>query len=134
MAKTEKKKKYFEAVGRRKKSVARVRLVESSKNNFVADGRKLEDLFKTESLQKIVKEALEKSGAKFDVSVLLSGGGLKSQAEAARLGISRALVKFQAELRTELKKAGFLKRDPRIKERKKFGLKKARKAPQWSKR
>jgi small subunit ribosomal protein S9 len=134
MATKEKKDKYFEAVGRRKTAVARVRITKATKNTFVINEKDLNSYFPTEELQHIVKEALLQNDDKFSVSVLLKGGGQKSQAEAMRHGISRALVEYNAEFRTELKKAGFLKRDPRMKERKKFGLKKARRAPQWSKR
>lgn len=130
----EKKDRYFEAVGRRKTAVARVRLTKATKNTFVINKRDLNSYFPTEELQSIVKEALLQNDDKFFVSVLLKGGGQKSQAEAMRHGVSRALVEYNAEFRTKLKKAGFLKRDPRMKERKKFGLKKARRAPQWSKR
>jgi len=127
--------KYFEAVGRRKASIARVRLFKSDKNSYSINGKGLKDFFKTASLQNVVTEALQKSaGASFDVSAFVTGGGIKGQAESIRLGISRALISFDLALRGELKRAGFLKRDPRIKERKKFGLKKARKSPQWSKR
>lgn len=131
----EKKNKYYEAVGRRKTSIARVRMTEASSNTYVINGRKLEEYFRTSSLQQTAISPLAKSGGKkFNISVVLSGSGPKSQSEAMRLGISRALVLMDAELRSELKRSGFLKRDPRIKERKKFGLKKARKSPQWSKR
>lgn len=131
----EKKNKYYEAVGRRKTSIARVRMTEASSNTYVINDRKLEEYFRTSSLQQTAISPLAKSGGKkFNISVVLSGSGPKSQSEAMRLGISRALVLMDAELRSELKRSGFLKRDPRIKERKKFGLKKARKSPQWSKR
>ena len=133
--KTEKSKKYYEAVGRRKTAIARVRLTVATNNNYVINDRELERYFTTDSLENTAREALSKSGGKkFSVSVLLKGGGPNAQAEAMRLGIARALVKFDDELRGELKRAGFLKRDPRMIERKKFGLKKARKSPQWSKR
>jgi len=137
MADTKKKDKYYEAVGRRKTATARVRLTEAKSDSFVINhDKKLEEVFPTEELQAVAKEALKESGtsAKFKVSALISGGGVSSQAVALRHGISRALVKFDESLKNKLKKAGFLKRDPRMKERKKPGLKKARKAPQWSKR
>ncbi len=136
MPTTVKKNKYIEAVGRRKTSVARVRMVESSKNSFVINGESLEKYFSTTEMQLIVKDPLNKDGVnvKYAVSVLVKGGGIHSQSEAIRHGISRALVKTDVELRKELKPCGFLKRDPRMKERRKFGLKKARKSPQWSKR
>ena len=133
----DKKKKdvYYEAVGRRKRAVARVRITKASDNSYVINGKDLDTYFPTLSLGNTAREALLKSGGdKFSVSVILKGGGSKSQSEAMRLGIARSLIKFDINLRGELKSAGFLKRDPRIVERKKFGLKKARKSPQWSKR
>ncbi|MCC2630760.1 MAG: rpsI [Candidatus Paceibacter sp.] len=128
--------KYIEAIGRRKTSIARVRLTEASKMSFVINDRELADYFPTAELQRVVMEPFTevKEAGKYKISVLLKGGGISSQAVALRLGISRALLDFDKELRGKLKKAGFLKRDPRAKERRKFGLKKARKAPQWSKR
>ncbi len=128
--------RYIEAVGRRKTSTARVRITEAAKASVVINGKELAEYFVTAELQKIVGEALEKSKVtgKFVMTVLVRGGGIHSQAEALRHGLSRALVAYDLELRTRLKKMGFLKRDPRMKERRKFGLKKARKAPQWSKR
>jgi len=128
--------KYIEAVGRRKTSTARVRITEGSKESLVINDKDVKTYFPTLELQKIVSEAIEKSkvAGKFAVSVRVVGGGIHSQAEALRHGLSRALVTFDEETRKRLKKLGFLKRDPRMKERRKFGLKKARKAPQWSKR
>jgi small subunit ribosomal protein S9 len=127
--------KYFEAVGRRKTSVARVRLFESTKNTFHINDKDLASYFQTEELQAIAHAALKNCGThKFKVSAKMEGGGIHSQAEALRMGIARALLKVDIELRGVLKSAGFLKRDPRAKERRKFGLKKARKAPTWSKR
>ncbi len=130
------KEKYFEAVGRRKTSIARVRLVEGKASTFTINERTLADYFPTAELQSIIEGTLEKAktGKHFEVSAKIVGGGVHSQAEAMRHGIGRALLVFDIELRKKLKKAGFLKRDPRAKERRKFGLKKARKAPQWSKR
>jgi small subunit ribosomal protein S9 len=136
----EKKDKYIEAVGRRKTSTARVRITKSAKSHFVVNGKEVKDHFKTESLRRMIHEPLtkgltgEKAEAKWNVEIKVSGGGIHSQAEAVRLGLSRALVENDGELRHELKTLGYLKRDPRAKERRKFGLKKARKAPQWSKR
>lgn len=124
---------YIEGIGRRKESVARVRITPASKTSFVINDKTMSDYFKTESLQKIVTEALDEKGD-FSVSVKVVGGGVNSQAESVRLGIARALIKKDAELRKELKAKGFLKRDARVKERRKFGLKKARKSAQWSKR
>ncbi|MEK7551963.1 MAG: 30S ribosomal protein S9 [Patescibacteria group bacterium] len=138
--KTEEKKSsketYFEAVGRRKTSIARVRMFEAPKNSFTINDKDIEAYFPTETLRMTVKEPMVKSKVtkKFKVTVLLKGGGISSQAGAMRHGISRALMIFDSELRKKLKQAGFIKRDPRAKERRKFGLKKARKAPQWSKR
>jgi len=129
------KKQYIEGIGRRKVAVARVRLYEASKNTFEINGKKLDEYFKTEAQIATAKEALDLAGgAKFKVSVKVQGSGLPAQAEAVRHGLARALEKFDPTLRAELKDKGYLKRDPRKKERKKFGLKKARRAPQWSKR
>lgn len=135
VVKTENK-KYFEAVGRRKTSVARVRITEAPKTTFVINDRELVSYFPTEKLRLTAKEALSdpQVTAKFKVSAIIRGGGQSSQADALRHGIARALLSYDIDLRKNLKKAGFLKRDPRAKERRKFGLKKARKAPQWSKR
>ncbi len=128
--------RYIEAIGRRKTAVARVRIFEDTKNNFIINGKDIHEYFPTEMLQIKVKEAFAYSDtpAKFKISAKISGSGISAQAEALRHGISRALIKFDEELRKDLKKAGLLKRDPRSKERKKPGLKKARKAAQWSKR
>ena len=137
--KTEKennKELYIESVGRRKTSVARVRMIKSSKNSFSINGKSLEEYFPTERSILLVKDPFSKSKItqKFKITSIIKGGGINSQAEALRHGISRGLIKFDPELRKILKQSGFLKRDPRVKERRKFGLKKARKAPQWSKR
>jgi small subunit ribosomal protein S9 len=128
--------KYIEAVGRRKTSIARVRLTEASKMSFTINDRDLNDYFPTAELQRVINEPFvtAKEAGKYKISAHINGGGISSQAVALRLGISRALIDIDKELRGKLKKAGFLKRDPRAKERRKFGLKKARKAPQWSKR
>jgi small subunit ribosomal protein S9 len=128
--------KYYEAVGRRKTAVARVRLFIDAKNNYEINGKSLETYFPIHEMQLAASEALAnaKVAEKFRVSVKISGGGLAAQAEAVRLGIARALIEYDATLRGRLKKLGYLKRDARAKERRKFGLKKARKAPQWSKR
>jgi small subunit ribosomal protein S9 len=129
------KDRYVEAVGRRKTSSARVRITPASKTSYIINGRDLASYFPTEDLRNIVEEAIGKSKAKnFAVSVKVAGGGIHSQAEAVRHGIARALVEHDETLKEIVKKSGFLKRDPRAKERRKFGLKKARKAPQWSKR
>lgn len=134
--KTTKEKEYFRAIGRRKTSTAVVRLYKASKNTYTINGKDLTEYFKTADLKKIVTSAIETAtpAEKFEIIVTTKGGGIHSQAEAVRHGISRALVKDDAELRSVLKKAKMLKRDPRQVERKKFGLKKARKSPQWSKR
>lgn len=128
--------KYFEGLGRRKTSVARVRLFGQGKKIFLVNEKPLEKYFPLFELQQIVISPLEKMNCldKFGVSVKARGGGYHSQAEAVRHGIAKALIVFNSEFRKELKKAGFLTRDARMRERKKFGLKRARKAPQWSKR
>jgi len=128
------KERYSEAVGRRKTSVARVRLTPSSKNTFVINEKELETYFPTDEMRLLAKEPLANIEGKFKVSAKISGGGIHSQSEALRHGIARALIVHDINLRHDLKRAGHLKRDPRSKERRKFGLKKARKAPQWSKR
>jgi len=122
-------------VGRRKEAIVRVRLVPGS-GNFKLNGRSLEDYFPNKVHQQLIKEpfvTLDKDG-QYDVIATLSGGGVTGQAGALRLAIARALIGIEADDRPALKKAGFLTRDPRAKERKKYGLKKARKAPQYSKR
>lgn len=136
----ETKDRYIEAVGRRKTSTARVRITEGSKTNFTVNGRELKDYFKTEESRRLIGDPIVngvitgKPAMKWSVEAHVSGGGAHSQAEAIRHGLARALVESDAELRPKLKTLGYLKRDPRAKERRKFGLKKARKAPQWSKR
>ncbi len=128
--------RYIETVGRRKTAIARVRISESGRSAISINGSSLNDYFPIESLQKTIHDTLRVANItqKFSISAKVSGGGITSQAEAVRLGIARALIEYDLELRDDLKKAGFLKRDSRIKERKKPGLKKARKRPQWSKR
>ncbi len=125
---------YF-ATGRRKKAVARVRLLPGD-GKIVINKRDIEKYFGLETLRMIVNQPLELTSTKgkYDVLVNIYGGGTSGQAGAIRHGISRALVKSDANLKPELKKAGFLTRDSRMKERKKYGLKKARRAPQFSKR
>lgn len=132
---SKKKDRYFEDVGRRKTSIARVRLFTKA-GDFTVNEKLYGSYFPTFELQKIVEDALQKMKlfGRFRVSVKVSGGGMHSQAEAVRHGLARCLVKFNPDFRKRLKRAGYLKRDPRMKERKKFGLKKARKAPQWAKR
>ncbi|MDE1874737.1 MAG: 30S ribosomal protein S9 [Patescibacteria group bacterium] len=135
------KTRYFEAVGRRKTAVARARILPAAKQSFEITGanggaKDLAGYFATAELQNIAEAAFSQSkiAQKFKVTALVSGGGIHSQAEALRHAISRALLEYDGEMRKKLKKLGFLKRDPRAKERRKFGLKKARKSPQWSKR
>ena len=137
MAKTNLKKKIqFWGTGRRKKAIARVRLVPAGSGAIVINDRTLEDYFPMGTLQYIVKQPLKEVEAegKYDVLVNVVGGGYTGQAGAIKLGIARALVEADPNTRPALKKAGFLTRDPRAKERKKYGLKKARRAPQFSKR
>ena len=136
MATTDTTKRYIEAVGRRKTAIARVRATESSRNTLSVNDKDVETYFPTKSLRLIASDALNKAktNAKFKVTAKVTGGGVSAQAEAIRHGLARILIVYDSELRKKLKKAGFLKRDPRAKERRKFGLKKARKAPQWSKR
>lgn len=125
----------FYGTGRRKKSIARVRLVPGD-GRIVINGRDMDDYFGLETLKAIVKQplALTETTDRYDVLVTVEGGGFTGQAGAIRHGVARALLKVDPELRPTLKKAGFLTRDPRMKERKKYGLKKARRAPQFSKR
>lgn len=125
----------YMGTGRRKKSVARVRLV-PGEGKVIVNKREIETYFGLETLRVIVNQPLVLTATKdkFDVLVNVYGGGLSGQAGAIRHGISRALLKADENLRPELKKAGFLTRDPRMKERKKYGLKAARRAPQFSKR
>ena len=128
--------KYFEAVGRRKTAIARARLTPSTKTSFEVNGRTLEAYFPVKEMQVTASEAIANSKAaeKFIVTVKLVGGGISAQADAMRHAIARALTVYDPLLRGKLKKLTYLKRDPRAKERRKFGLKKARKSPQWSKR
>ncbi|MFA7216657.1 MAG: 30S ribosomal protein S9 [Candidatus Paceibacterota bacterium] len=126
--------KYIEAVGRRKTSIARVRITPASKTTISVNDKDVKDYFPTTEMELIVRQPLTKIEDKFKITAHLVGGGIHSQSEALRHGISRAIIKFNLDFRKTLKVEGFLKRDPRTKERRKFGLKKARKAPQWSKR
>ncbi len=125
----------FQGTGRRKQSIARVRLM-AGKGEITVNGKKLDEYFGTEILKVIVNQpfAITNTVGKYDVIVKVVGGGYTGQAGAIRHGIARALNEANAEFRPALKAAGFLTRDPRMKERKKYGLKKARKAPQFSKR
>ena len=137
MAKSNLKKKLqFWGTGRRKKAIARVRLIPGGNGTIVINDRAFEDYFPQGTLQYIVKQpiaVLEVDG-KYDIFVNVVGGGYTGQAGAIRLGVARALLEAEENSRPALKKAGFLTRDPRAKERKKYGLKKARRAPQFSKR
>ncbi|MCQ2455255.1 MAG: 30S ribosomal protein S9 [Clostridia bacterium] len=128
-------KPYFYGTGRRKSSVARVRVYNGT-GNVTINGRDIDDYFGLETLKVIVRQplSLTETADKFDIVCTVTGGGVTGQAGAIRHGISRALLQFDEELRPSLKKAGFLTRDPRMKERKKYGLKGARRAPQFSKR
>lgn len=127
---------YFEGIGRRKASTARVRITSGS-GSFVINEKKLEEYFPTERDNKTVTEplgVLQTNRSNYDISVLVKGGGVIGQAASVRLGLARAILKMDPELRMELSHAGFLSRDARIKERKKPGLKGARKAPTYTKR
>lgn len=128
--------RYWKAVGRRKTSTAQVRLWVRGIKEVVVNDKPYQDYFSTVELQQVALASLGKMNVadRFRVSVKVRGGGVHSQAEAVRHGIARALVKFNPNFQKRLKKAGFLTRDPRMRERKKFGLKRARKAPQWRKR
>lgn len=130
------KNKFTEAIGRRKTSTARVRITSSSKNTFLINKKEAKDYFKTEEQRRLIQDPIIKSktGNKWEVEVLVKGGGIHSQAEAVRHGLARALTQEEEDVKGKMKTLGYLKRDPRAKERRKFGLKKARKAPQWSKR
>ncbi len=130
------KDKYLEAVGRRKTSVARVRFYAKGDKGFIVNEKPYDKYFTTHDLQETSIAPLKKMKCddKFRVTVKVTGGGVNSQAEAVRHGISRALVIFNPEFKKRLRRAGFLTRDPRQRERKKFGLKRARRAPQWKKR
>ena len=125
----------YQAVGRRKKAIARVRLIPGD-GKIVINGREIDNYFGLETLKMTVRQplALTSLEGRYDVLLNVCGGGLSGQAGAIRHGISRALIKADPELRPAVKKAGFLTRDPRMKERKKYGLKAARRAPQFSKR
>lgn len=129
------KEKYYEAVGRRKSAIARVRLFTKG-SEITINGRPLDSYFSISELRQIVEAPFRKMKnlGKFRTEIKVVGGGLRGQAEAIKHGISRALIKFNPDFRKRLKKAGYLTRDARVKERKKYGLKGARRAPQWAKR
>jgi len=133
---TSKPEKYLEAVGRRKTAIARVRLLIKGEKSFLINGKPLAHYLPGFELQKIANSPLEKMNCldKFGILAKVKGGGIHAQAEAIRLGIARALIIFNPDFRKRLKRVNYLTRDPRMKERKKFGLKRARRAPQWQKR
>ena len=126
---------FYYGTGRRKSSVARVRLYNGT-GNVTINKRDIDDYFGLETLKLVVRQPLELTGltGKFDLVITVEGGGVSGQAGAIRHGVARALLEYDENLRGVLKKAGFLTRDPRMKERKKYGLKAARRAPQFSKR
>ena len=132
----ESKKKYYYGTGRRKSSVARVRVYENGTGAITINGRDINDYFGLDTLKLVVNQPLVTTAmvGKVDIVVTVAGGGVSGQAGAIRHGISRALTLLNPEFRPALKAAGFLTRDPRMKERKKYGLKAARRAPQFSKR
>ena len=132
----ESKRKYFYGTGRRKSSVARVRVYENGTGSITINGRDIDNYFGLDTLKMVVRQPLVSTDlmGKVDVVVTVCGGGVTGQAGAIRHGISRALLLVNGEFRPTLKAAGFLTRDPRMKERKKYGLKAARRAPQFSKR
>lgn len=136
MKKIKNSKIQFWGVGRRKKAIARVRVLSGGENGITVNKLPLDEYFKTDTQKFICKQPLllTETLGKYDVYVNVVGGGLTGQAGAIRHGIARALCEADETLRPELKKAGFLTRDPRMKERKKYGLHKARRAPQFSKR
>ena len=130
------KKPYLYGTGRRKSSVARVHLFPNGTGSITINGRDIEEYFGLDTLKMVVRQPLDATGntGKMDIVATVSGGGVSGQAGAIRHGISRALVTLNPEYRASLKAAGFMTRDPRMKERKKYGLKAARRAPQFSKR
>jgi small subunit ribosomal protein S9 len=132
----ESKRAYHYGTGRRKASVARVRVYENGTGSIIINGRDINDYFGLETLKLVVNQPLVSTNmvGKVDIVVTVAGGGVSGQAGAIRHGISRALVVLNPEFRAALKAAGFMTRDPRMKERKKYGLKAARRAPQFSKR
>ena len=132
----ESKRQYQYGTGRRKSSIARVRVYENGTGSIIINGRDIDDYFGLETLKLIVRQPLVTTEllGKVDIEATVAGGGVTGQAGAIRHGISRALLLVNAEYRPALKAAGFLTRDPRMKERKKYGLKAARRAPQFSKR
>lgn len=134
--KSKSKDKYFKAVGRRKTAVARIRIWPEKKKEFIINDQPYKEYFPRLELQEIVTDSLEAVDCmdRFKISVVVKGGGYHAQAEAVRHGLARALVKFNSDFKKPLRSRGYLTRDPRMKERKKPGLKRARRAPQWRKR
>ena len=132
----ESKRKYAYGTGRRKSSIARVRVYENGTGSIIINGRDIDDYFGLDTLKLLVRQPLVTTGmvGKVDIICTVAGGGVTGQAGAIRHGVSRALLSVNPEYRTPLKAAGLLTRDPRMKERKKYGLKAARRAPQFSKR
>ncbi|MBP6912525.1 MAG: 30S ribosomal protein S9 [Candidatus Pacebacteria bacterium] len=132
----EKKNTYIYAIGRRKNATASVRIYPNGKGSFTVNGKEMKTYFMTPTLQAKLLQPFTNGGVEqlYDITAQTSGGGINGQAESVRHAITRALVKEDEERRVGMKKLGLLKRDPRAKERRKFGLKKARKAPTWSKR
>ena len=128
------KKKYFEAVGRRKRAIAQVRLYQNGKGEHVINGKPMNEYMPEPDRREVALSPLAKLGEGVDLSIIVRGGGKLGQVEAIRHGIARAILVLDPEKRKELKVEGFLKRDPRVKERKKPGLKKARRRKQWRKR
>lgn len=128
--------RYFEAVGKRKTAVARVRLFTQGDKTILVNDKSYKEYFPILELQQIIDSPLDKMKAldKFKITAKVKGGGFHAQAEAIRHGISRALVEFNPDFRKRLRRVGYLTRDSRVRERKKFGLKRARRAPQWAKR
>ena len=130
------KKPYLYGTGRRKSSAARVHLFPNGTGSITINGRDIDEYFGLDTLKMVVRQPLEATGntGKMDIVVTVAGGGVSGQAGAIRHGLSRALLQLNPEYRATLKAAGYLTRDPRMKERKKYGLKAARRAPQFSKR
>lgn len=128
--------KYFPTVGRRKSAIARIRLMPKGTGQITVNGKKFNEYFPEALLQEKINAPLKLTDlyGKVDITIVVKGGGKSGQAEAVRMGIARAIQTFNKDLRKILKVAGYLKRDARVKERKKPGLKRARKAPQWAKR
>jgi small subunit ribosomal protein S9 len=132
----EKKRGHLYAIGRRKAAIATIKLYKNGKGSITVNGKLYSNYFPTDELEQIVSAPMKSVGQadKIDIEARVSGGGPRGQAEAVRLGISRALVQLNINFKKNLRRAGFLTRDPRVKERKKPGLKRARRAPQWQKR